>query len=124
MGLSSTIACENLLKLPVLLQGMWKIWALTSRLQAPQDLPGEGLPLTLFSSSLHCSTMSEPYQYEEGNEGDHWRFGDYLTNGDTFCYQRGGDTLHHLDAIHQKMSVALPKPAGLAKEKSLLSSIF
>lgn len=43
MGLSSNIACKSLLRLPVLCQGMLKIWALSSRLQAPQDLPGEGL---------------------------------------------------------------------------------
>ncbi|KAK4813748.1 LOW QUALITY PROTEIN: hypothetical protein QYF61_023684 [Mycteria americana] len=105
-------------------EGLLKIWALTSSLQAPQDLPGVGLPLTLFSSSLHCSTVSEPYQYEQGDEGGCWRFVDYLTNGATFCYQRGGDILHCLDAIHQKMSVTLLKPVGIAKEQALLSSVF
>ena len=108
----------------MLCQGMFKIWALNSRLQAPQDLPGEGLPLTLSSSSLHCSTVSELYEYEQGDEGGHWRFGDYLTNCATFCYQRGGNVLHHWDAIHQKMSVTLLKPAGIAEEEALLSSIF
>jgi len=54
MGLSSIISCESLLRLPVLCQGMLENWALTTRLQVALDLPGEGLPLTFFSSSLHC----------------------------------------------------------------------
>lgn len=124
MGLSSTAACESLLHLPVLCQGLLEIWALTSRLQAPQDLPCEGLPFTLFSSPLHCSTVSEPYQYEPGDEGGHWGSGDCLANGATFCCQRGGDVLHHLDAIRQKVSVTLLRPVGTAEEKAHLSSIF
>lgn len=119
--LASTIACESLLRLLVLCQGMLKIWALTSRLQAPQGLPGEGLSLTLFSSSLHCSTMSELYQHEQGDEeGGYWRFGNYFTNAGevvTFCYQWGGDILHHLDAIHQKLSITLLKSVGLRKRR-------
>lgn len=101
-----------------------KIWALTSGLQAAQDMQYEGLPLSIFSSSLHCSTVSKPYQDEEGDEGGHWRFGDYLTLGFTFCYHRGGDILHHLDMIHQKTPVALPKTARIDEKKALLPSVF
>jgi len=45
MGLSSTIACEHLLRLPELFQGMLEVWALNSR---PQDLPDEGPPSATF----------------------------------------------------------------------------
>lgn len=61
---------------------------------------------------------------EEGDEGGHQRFGHYLSNAATFCYQRQGEILHHLDSIHQKMSVSLLKPVGSAEVKALLSSIF
>lgn len=105
-------------------QGMMKVWALTSRLQEVQDMPCEGLPLSVFSSSVHCSSVSKPYQDKQGEEGGHWRFGVYLILGFTFCYHRGGGILHYLDTIHQKMPVTFLKAARIDEKKALLHQLL
>ncbi|RMC17685.1 hypothetical protein DUI87_05349 [Hirundo rustica rustica] len=100
-------------------QGMMKVW-----LEAVQGMLCEDLPLSIFSSSLHSSTVPKPYQEERADEGCHRRFGNYLILAFTFCYHRGGTSLHHWDMIHQKMPVTLPNTVSIDEKKALLPSTF
>lgn len=78
-----------------------------------------------FKHPRSCQVRSHPlfflmplfHRLSVGDKGSHWRIGDCLTNGATFCSQRGDDTLRHLYAMHCEMSVTLPRPAGLLKRR-------